>query len=435
VTSRLRATDREILGLAIPALGALAIDPLLTLVDTAFVARLGTVELAALGVCASILTLAFFAFNFLSFVTTPLVARSLGRGDKEAAGHYVATVLLLALGLGVVMTLLVEVLAPRLVGLMGAEGEVATEAVSYLQIRATATIAVLFVTAGHGAFRGHKDTRTPLKVAIGVNLVNLVLDPILIFGLDWGLEGAAVATAFAQWIGAVWFLRLILSRGMARRPRRWAESVPALLTLGRNGGVLIIRTAFLLAAFTFAAATATRIGTVEIAAHQLVAQLFLLSSMLADSLEVAAQAMVGSETGRGDERSLRELSRRLLGWGVVVGVLLLVIVGLGRHGLGLIASDDRVGDLAVETAGVVALLEPLAAVVFVADGIFVGLLAIGTMALSTATGSVAAIALMYWSPLGETLIGIWLALGVFLLLRGLVFVAGYRRALSTAVRS
>jgi Na+-driven multidrug efflux pump len=222
---------------------------------------------------------------------------------------------------------------------------------------------------------------------------------------------------------------------MARRPRRWAESVPALLTLGRNGGVLIIRTAFLLAAFTFAAATATRIGTVEIAAHQLVAQLFLLSSMLADSLEVAAQAMVGSETGRGDERSLRELSRRLLGWGVVVGVLLLVIVGLGRHGLGLIASDDRVGDLAVETAGVVALLEPLAAVVFVADGIFVGLLAIGTMALSTATGSVAAIALMYWSPLGETLIGIWLALGVFLLLRGLVFVAGYRRALSTAVRS
>jgi Na+-driven multidrug efflux pump len=114
---------------------------------------------------------------------------------------------------------------------------------------------------------------------------------------------------------------------------------------------------------------------------------------------------------------------------------LLVIVGIGRFGLGLIASDERVGDLAVETAGVVALLEPLAAVVFVADGIFVGLLAIGTMALSTATGSVAAIALMSWSPLGETLIGIWLALGVFLLLRGLVFVAGYRRAVSTAVRS
>jgi hypothetical protein len=91
VRARLGPTDREILGLAVPALGSLAIDPLLTLADTAFVARLGTVELAALGVDAAILSLAFFAFNFLSFVTTPLVAKSLGRGDANTAKDYVAT--------------------------------------------------------------------------------------------------------------------------------------------------------------------------------------------------------------------------------------------------------------------------------------------------------------------------------------------------------
>lgn len=435
MTARLGPTDREILGLAVPALGALAIDPLLTLADTAFVARLGTVELAALGVDAAILSLAFFAFNFLSFVTTPLVAKSLGRGDRETARDYVATVIVLAVVLGIVITVLVEILAPTFVGAMGAEGEVASAAVSYLRIRALATVAVLLVTAGHGAFRGHKDTKTPFLVALGVNGLNLILDPLFIFGFDWGLEGAAAATVLAQWLGAVWFLRLIVTRGMARRPRRFAESVPALVTLGRNGGLLMIRTAFLLAAFTFAASTATRLGVVEIAAHQLVAQLFLLSAMLADSLEVAAQAMVGDETGRGDVDALRALSGRLLRWGVVVGILLLVFVGLGRYGLRFLASDDRVGDLAVEAAGVAALLEPVGALVFVADGIFVGLLAIGTMALSTATGSIAAIALMEWSPLGDTLLGIWWALGVFLLLRGLVFVAGYRRAVVTAVRS
>lgn len=435
MTSRINATDREILGLAIPALGALAVDPLLTLADTAFVARLGTVDLAALGVDAAILSLSFFAFNFLSFVTTPLVAKALGRGETTVAQDYVATVLMLAVALGVIVTILVELLAPVFVGAMGAEGEVATAAVSYLRIRALAAVAVLLVTAGHGTFRGHKDTKTPFLVALGVNGLNLVLDPILIFGLDWGLEGAAVATVIAQWVGAIWFLRLLVERGMARRPRRLSESLPALMTLGRNGGLLMVRTAFLLAAFTFAASTATRLGVVEIAAHQLVAQLFLLSAMVADALEVAAQAMVGDETGRGNVESLKALSRRLLAWGVLVGVLLFVFVGVGRYGLRLLATDEAVGDLAVQAGGIAALLEPVAAVVFVADGIFVGLLAIGTMALSTATGAIAAIALMQWSPLGDSLNGIWWALGVFLLFRGVVFLAGYRRAVVTAVRS
>lgn len=435
VTNRLTKIDKEILGLAIPALGALAIDPLLTLADTAFVARLGTTELAALGVDAAILTLAFFAFNFLSFVTTPLVAKAIGKGDTEGAKRYVGTALALAVLLGIVMTVVVEVAAPWMVDVMGADGGVAGQAVSYLRIRALATVAVLLVTAGHGTFRGHKDTRTPFVVAMGVNALNLVLDPLLIFGFDLGLEGAAIATVVAQWLGAIWFLRLIVRRQMGTRPRRWSESVPALIDLGRNGGLLMIRTAFLLAAFTYAAATATRLGTVEIAAHQLVAQLFLLSAMLADSLEVAAQAMVGGETGHGTEESLRALSRRLLGWGVVVGIILFVFVGLGRYGLALLASEPEVGDLAISAAGIAALLEPMAALVFVADGIFVGLLAIRTMAFSTATGAIAAMALMQWSPLGDTLTGIWWALGVFLALRGLVFLAGYRRAVVTAVKS
>lgn len=432
---RLGSVDREILALAVPALGALAIDPLLTLADTAFVARLGTIELAALGVDAAILTLAFFAFNFLSFVLTPLVAKALGKGETEDAKRYVGTALVLAGLLGVVMTVVVELAAPAFVSAMGAEGDVALAAVGYLRIRALATVAVLVVTAGHGAFRGHRDTKTPFVVALGVNGLNLVLDPLLIFGLDMGLEGAAIATVAAQWVGAIWFLRLISRRGMAKAPRNLAESLPTLLTLGRNGGLLVVRTVFLLAAFTFAASTATRLGPVEIAAHQLVAQLFLLSAMLADAFEVAAQAMIADETGRGTAASIHALAKRLLRWGVAVGVALLVLVGVGRYGLRLLASDTVVGEMAVEAAGVAALLEPVGALVFVADGIFVGLLAIGTMAFSTASGAVVAIALMQWTPMGDSLNGIWWSLGVFLALRGVVFLAGYRRSVETAVRS
>lgn len=433
--TRLRPTDKEILGLAIPALGALAIDPLLSLADTAFVARLGTVELAALGVDTAILGFAFFAFNFLAYVVTPLVARALGRGHPDEARRWVGDALLLAVLLGLVVTVVLELAAPLFVDLMGASAEVADPAVSYLRIRGLATPAVLLVTVGHGAFRGHKDTRTPLKVALGVNLVNLALDPLLIFGLGWGLEGAAIATVVAQYLGAVWFMRLIVVRDMATRPRGLAESLPSLLDLGKNGVLLSVRTGMLLAAMTVAASVATRLGPVDIAAHQLVSQVFLLSALLADSFAIAAQAMVGETAARGDPEELDALNRRLVFWGVVAGVILMVFVGVGRFGLRWLASDGAVADLAVSAGGVVALSEPVAAVLFVADGIFLGLLALGTMVVSTGVGAMVAVGSMLWTPLGDTVVGIWWALALMLVVRGLVFVGGYRRAASTAVRS
>jgi putative MATE family efflux protein len=435
VTARLRPTDREILALAIPALGALAIDPLLTLADTAFVARLGTTELAALGVDTAILGFAFFAFNFLAYVLTPLVAKALGAGNREEARRWVGDAIVLALGLGVLVTVVVEVLTPVFVDLMGAADGVAGPAVTYLRIRALATPAVLLVTVGHGAFRGHKDTKTPLVVALGVNVLNLVLDPILIFALGWGLAGAAVATVAAQLVGALWFLRLMSSRDMAARPEGFAASLPSLLTLGRNGALLTVRTGFLLASFTVAASAATRIGPEEIAAFQLVNQLFLLAALLADSFAVSAQAMTAETSARGDLTSLHALNRRLIAWGLVAGVVLMVGVGVGRFGFGWLTGDETVADMAIEAAGVVALAELVAALVFVADGIFLGLLALGTMVVSTAVGAIVAVILMIGTPLGDTVLGIWWAIAVMLVVRGLVFVVRYRPAAATAVRS
>lgn len=435
MTSRLNPTDREILGLAIPALGALAIDPLLTLADTGFVARLGTVELAALGVDTAIFGFAFFAFNFLAYVVTPLVARAIGGGRPDEARRWVGDALLLAVALGLLVLVILEMAAPLLVDLMGAGPDVADQAIGYLRIRALAAPAVLVVTTGHGAFRGHKDTRTPLKVALGVNLVNLVLDPVLIFALGWGLGGAAIATVIAQWVGAVWFLRLISDRDMASRPRGLRESLPSLLDLGRNGVLLTTRTGLLLATLTIAASVATRLGPPEIAAHQLVAQVFLLSALLADSFAIAAQAMVGDTAARGDIEALHSLNRRLVGWGFVAGLVLMVVIGLGRFGLEYLASDRVVADIAVDAGGVVALSEPIAAVMFVGDGIFLGLLALGAMVASTGAGGVVAVALMLLTPLGETVTGIWWALAAMLLVRGLVLLGGYRRSALTAVRS
>lgn len=432
---RFNTTDKAILGLAIPALGALAIDPLLTLADTAFVARLGTTELAALGVDTAILAFAFFGFNFLAAVVTPLVARALGRGNTSEANRWVGDALLLAIGLGIVVSAVVLIAAPLFVDLMGATGDVVDPAISYLRIRALATPAVLIVTTGHGAFRGHKDTKTPLVVAAGVNGLNLVLDPIMIFALGWGLEGAATATVVAQYMGAVWFLWLIRNRGMASRPQAFRQALPSLLALGKNGVLLTMRTGLLLMAFTVAASAATRIGPETIAAHQLVAQIFLLTALLADSFAIAAQALVGETAGQGKAEPVHVLSKRLVMWGFVAGLLLAGFMLVSRYPLSLLASDEVVADLTIGAGGVAAAIEVPGAMVFVGDGIFLGLIALGAMVVSTGFGAAVAVGLMVFTPLGDSINGVWWALGAMMLVRGAVFLMTYRRSVVTAVKS
>ncbi len=435
VSDELLPLNKSIFKLAIPALGALAIDPLLTLVDTAFVTRLGVTELAALGVDTAILGFAFFGFNFLAIVTTPLVAKALGRGEPEAARRWVGDALLLAVVLGIVVTLVLVFAVGLLVDLMGASAVVAGPAASYLLIRAFATPAVLIVTAGHGAFRGYHDLRTPLVIAAIVNGLNLILDPLLIFGLGLGLEGAAIATVAAQWLGAALFLRELNKKSMVSRPRDIASSIPTLLTMGRNGTLVTMRTAALLIAFTVAAGTATRLGAESIAAHQIVVQFWLLASMIADSYAIAGQVLVGEAVGKRDAGRINALTARLMLWGVVTGVALLAVFWLGRAGVEAFALDPTVGALASEATEVAGWMQPVAAPLFVADGIFLGLLALGVLVTSTALGSLVAVGLMFLTPLGDSLSGIWWALTAMMVVRLAVFALSYQRSVTTAVRS
>lgn len=427
--------NRSILRLAIPALGALAIDPLLTLADTAFVARLGVNDLAALGVDTAILGFAFFAFNFLAYVTTPLVARALGSDDTEGARGWVGDALILAVALGTLVAVLLLIFAPGLVGLMGAGDGISDPAVSYLRIRALATPAVLIVLAGHGAFRGYHDTRTPLLVAALVNGVNLVLDPILIFGAGWGLEGAAVATVVAQWLGAALFIRMLSHRGMIARHQSIRSSLPSLLTLGRNGLLVSMRTAAILIALTVAAGKATRLGVEAIAAHQIVVQVWLLASMGADAFAIAGQVTVGDAVGKRNRHLVNGLTGRLAGWGVGVGGILFLAFWFGRGLLATLSSDPSVADLAVDAGAVAAVMQPIAAPLFVADGIFLGLLAFGVLVGSTASGSAVAVFLILFTGLGDTLVGIWWAIAAMLVARLAVFAFAYTRSVTGALRS
>lgn len=430
----LRAIDRRLLGLAVPALGTLAADPLLSLADTAFVARLGTLPLAALGVDTALFSMAFFAFNFLAYATTPMVARRVGAGDGLGAGRVVVQALYLAVGLGIVATALLVGGAEVLVRAMQASPELVDPAAAYLRIRALAAPAVLVVTAGHGAFRGFHDTRTPLKITLGMNLVNLALDPLLIFGAGWGLEGAAVATVVAQWTGAAWFLVLLVRRGNRHgwswTPPPLSELTPMLAT----GGVLTVRTLFITGTLTAATAVAASLGPARVAAHQVVAQTWLLLAMIADAVAIAAQAMVADAMGRDGRAAAHRVAGRLALWGLGVGLVLTAVVYLGRGGLAAaFGPDPEVAGLIEGAAVIAAVMQPLAALVFVADGIYLGLLRVRYLAYSTGFGAVvAAIVLGASARLGWDLTGIWWAIAAMVAARLAVLAATYPRALATA---
>jgi len=435
MTTSRPVSARAILALAVPALGSLAADPVLSLVDTAFVGRLGALPLAALGIDTALFAFAFAVFNFLAYATTPLVAQARGRGDVVGSGLIVRRAMTLAIGLGVLSTTVLALAAEPLVRLMQAAPEVVDPAVSYLRIRAFAVTALLIITAANGAYRGFKDTRTPLYVTIAVNGLNVVLDWYFIFGLELGLEGAAMATVAAQWIGALVFVGLL--RRIGRR-EAWPADRIRLLDLRpfvAIGGVLVLRTLLLMLSLTMAAAAAARVGTIEVAAHQVVAQLWFLLAMIVDALAIAAQALVAELEGAQDRAGARALSDRLLRWGVGVGVLLGFVVAGAGHLLAPVFTTDQAVQEAIRSVLIIAaVMQPLAAWVFVADGIYLARLAIRLLAGSTAVGLLAVVTVLGATlGFGWGLVGVWW--GVTAMIAGRALVLGgayYRTTLSSS---
>ena len=202
-------TDREILRLAVPALGALVAEPLYILADTAVVGRIGTPQLGGLALASSLLLIGHAVFIFLAYGTTSAVARLLGAGEHRRAAHQAVQSLWLAALVGVALVVVGLVFGPSLIGLLGGKGEVATNAEVYLRISMFGVPARLISLAGVGYLRGLQDTARPFYVALGTALANLVLELILVFGFDQGIGASALSTVIAQWFAAIVFVRWI----------------------------------------------------------------------------------------------------------------------------------------------------------------------------------------------------------------------------------
>jgi putative MATE family efflux protein len=366
--------DREIVRLAVPALGALMAEPVYVLTDTAIVGHLGTAQLGGLAVAGAVLLTGYALFVFLAYATTASVARLQGAGRGEEAARQGVQGCWLALAIALPLTAAGLLAAGALVTALGAGPGTAAHpyALLYLRISLLGAPAMLLTYAGTGYLRGLQDTRTPLVVAAGTAAGNLVLEVVLVYGLGYGVGASAAATVVAQYSGAVVYLWRVGAdarrRGVPLRP-----SAGAVRSLAVVGGHLLVRTAALRGSLLLATAVATRLGPVPLAAHAVAFEIWSALALGLDALAIAAQALVGRMLGAGDEAGARAVSRRLLEWGVLGGVLAgLAVVALRPVLPGVFTGDARVAALTAFLLLVVAAVQPLNAVVFVLDGVLIG---------------------------------------------------------------
>jgi len=428
---RRQPVDREILRLAIPAVGALIAEPLFLLADSAMVGHLGTVPLAGLGLASAVLQTIIGLMVFLAYSTTPAVARWLGAGDRRRAVSVGIDGLWLALGLGVVLAVVGWLATPLLVGAFGAEPAVTAAAATYLGISMLGLPAMLLVFAATGLLRGLQDTRTPLRVA-GIGFAaNILLNLLFIYGLGLGIAGSAIGTVIAQWGMVAVYLAVIVRH--ARRDGALLRPHRAGMLLGAaSGGWLFLRTVSLRAAMLLAVFVAAHLGSPELAAFQIAMTLFSTLAFALDALAIAAQALVGRGLGAGDLAGVRAVLRRCLEWGVLSGTALglLVVAGSGVLGRVFTGATD-VTDLLPLTLIVLGASVPLGGVVFVLDGVLIGAGDARYLALTGVANLAAfvplAVAVLLWAPSG--------AAGLALLMAA--FTVGYlgARAVTLGLRA
>jgi putative MATE family efflux protein len=405
---------RQIVALAVPALGVLAAEPLYLLVDTAVVGHLGAIPLAGLSVGAIVLA-QISMLTFVSYGTTARAARLHGAGRRSDAVAEGVQATWLAVMVGITLVAIGQLLAAPIARMLAGPGEVAEAATGWLRIALLGAPFILITMAGNGWMRGVQDTVRPLRYVLVGNGISAALAPVLVYLAGWGLAGSAVANVAAQVISASLFLRALVVERVPRRPA--PALMRAQLGLGRD---LMLRSVAFHACFISATAVAAHTSAAAAGAHQVVLQLWLFLALLLDSLAIAAQSLVGAALGAHDGPTARDLARRVTGYGLASGVVLGVLcTALAGVVPGLFTSDSAVlAEIGTVWWFFVA-LQPVGGVVFALDGVLLGAGDVAFMRNVTLGAAAAGFLPLVWASwgLGWGLVGIWSALTAFVLIR------------------
>lgn len=426
-----------ILALAIPAMIENLLQTLVGFVDTLFVAKLGLAEVAAVGVTNAILAVYMAIFLAFGVACSSMIAKSVGAGDMERASAVARQSVILSAVVGVLFGLVTLFFAKPILLIMGAEPDVLKEAVIYFRIVAVPAVLIALMTILGSILRSAGDTKTPMKVGLWVNLIHIVLDYVLIFGISsiggGGIAGAAWATVAARFIGVVVlyaFLRKTkLAFSFRTKPHTNGLSMP-LLKLSWPVAVerLIMRLGQVLYFGLI-----IRIGADVYAAHMIAGNIEIFVYMPGYGLAVAATTLVGQHLGADRQQDAYRYGLLTTGVAVVImaigGTLLYVLAPLTAAWF---TDQTDVIEMVTTALRIVAFAMPFLAIGLVITGALQGAGDTKSPMYSTAIGMwlirvVGVYVLGIYLQMG--IAGIWLAYAIDLLIRAVYLSIRYVRML------
>ncbi|KAL5706209.1 Protein DETOXIFICATION 45 [Ranunculus cassubicifolius] len=443
---------KELIVLTLPALAGQIVEPFSQLMETAFIGRLGPVELASAGVSISIFNIISKLFNIpLLSIATSFVAEDIAKTassksfsddrsqeERNSGGTFseltekkqlpsVSTALLLAVGIGLFEAVALYLGSGLFLNVMGitSASPMRIPANRFLSLRALGAPAVVVSLALQGVFRGFKDTTTP-SLCLGVgNLSSIILLPLFMYTLRLGVIGAAIATVISQY--AVTFLMIWqLSKRVILLPPKMEN-----LHFGgylKSGGFLIGRTLAILMTMTLGTSMAARQGPLAMAAHQICLQVWLAVSLLTDALAASGQAMIATSFSKRDYKSVKKITFFLLKTGLFAGVFLAILLGASFGSLAtLFTKDPEVLGIVRSLVLFVSATQPINALAFIADGLYYGVSDFAYAAQSMIiVGAISSAFFVYVSPI-YGISGVWCGLTLCM---GLRMLAGYIRLMS-----
>lgn len=420
-------THRLVLSIAVPMTLGFVTTPLLGVTDTAVVGRTGdAAALAGLAIGAVLFDLLFGSLNFLRASTTALVAQAFGRRDEHEQQAVFWRSFVLALAFGIIVVLVSPLLLAAGLKLMGPEGRVAEATATYFSIRILAGPFSLLNFTLLGFILGRGRGGTGLFLQALLNGTNIVLSIYLGLVLGWGISGVAWGTAVGEGLAAVVGLAIVMRSFDKSKSPRLAEifarhELIALIAINRD---LLIRTFVLLGAFTLLTRIGTGFGPEVLAANAVLMNFFMVASFYLDGMANAAEQITGRAIGAGHRPAFERAVRLTAIWSFgLATVTAVVFLAAGHSAIAVLTTAENVRALAGEFLPWAALTSVTGALAFQMDGVFIGSTwsrEMRNMMLAAFGGYLLALSVLV-PAFGNH--GLWLALNVFLALRGLFLLA------------
>ena len=418
---------KEINKLAFPAIVAGVSEPLMALADTAIIGHLGTTELAGVGVGASLFLLLVWLLAQTKSAISAIVSRYYGMGKTNELGAFVVQSLFFNIIIGILTIAVTLCFVNYLFSFYNATGELLEVAKSYYRIRVFGLPLALATYGLFGVFRGLQNTSWAMMISISGGTINVLLDFILVYGIDnvvpaMGVEGAAWASLIAQAIMFVAVVWLLIKKKLVSLALRieFDKNMGDFVRMFAN---LLVRTAALNTAYFLGTKYATSYGEEYIAAHTMAMNIWLFSSFFIDGYATAGNAIAGKLLGQNNSDGIARIGKAIYRMSILVGTVLGLFYLGGYVFFGSIFSSDIAVITVFESIfWLVIISQPINGLSFGLDGIFKGLgkaaLLRNTLLAATFLGFVPT--LFLFDYLGFELHAVWFAFLVFMAFRGFI---------------